>query len=208
MIISVVVFLDFAIHFKKFATVVKRNSEIILAAIPKLTRFCWSWFSKDMSSHHVSYTRYNLPHFCYHFLNSAMSVVRFGLELAKALLCILFKFYFLFFWISCEIPDKNLHIVYLVLKIFLSMFFFYKKVQKEKKKIRFYEIMKNRRERLHGIKQNSVFRWICVWDNIIVLRNFKIFQGSRFKKNHQWNHLCGFYLTDNIYWSLLYMLRF
>lgn len=138
-----------------------------------------------------------------------MSVVRFGLELAKALLCILFKFYFLFFWISCEIPDKNLHIVYLVLKIFLSMFFFfYKKVQKEKKKIRFYEIMKNRRERLHGIKQNSVFRWICVWDNIIVLRNFKIFQGSRFKKNHQWNHLCGFYLTDNIYWSLLYMLRF
>lgn len=135
-----------------------------------------------MSSHHVRYTRYNLPHFCYHFLNSAMSVVRFGLELAKALLCILFKFYFLFFWISCEIPDKNLHIVYLVLKIFLSMFFFYKKVQKEKKKIRFYEIMKNRRERLHGIKQNSVFRWICVWDNIIVLRNFKIFQGSRFKK--------------------------
>lgn len=40
MIISVVVFLDFAIHFKKFATVVERNSEIILAAIPKLTRFC------------------------------------------------------------------------------------------------------------------------------------------------------------------------
>lgn len=59
-----------------------------------------------------------------------MSVVRFGLELAKALLCILFDFFFL---ISCEIPDKNLHIVYLVLKIFLSMFFFSTKSAERKK---------------------------------------------------------------------------
>lgn len=42
------------------------------------------------------------------------------------------------------------------------MFFFLQKSAERKKKIRFYEIMKNRRERLHGIKQNSVFRWICV----------------------------------------------
>lgn len=68
-----------------------------------------------------------------------MSVVRFGLELAKALLCILFDFFFL---ISCEIPDKNLHIVYLVLKIFLVCFFSTKKCRKKKRRWDFMKLWK------------------------------------------------------------------
>lgn len=34
---------------------------------------------------------------------------------------------------------------------------------------------------------------------LLFCETLKFSKAADLKKNHQWNHLCGFYLTDNIY---------